>query len=557
METVKDTLKDLNPWWDDPEWHKKDLDIDIVLRSGIERRVRYRFRNKWVSPLLTSENAWGIRVIRGPRRIGKTTLMKLLIKDAIELGLNPKSIVYISLDNVDLKEAVEKGRISLRKMLRELIMKRLEKYGRALIIIDEATFYDKWAITIKNLVDEHVIGPKTLVLVTGSYSLELSQAKRELEGRMGVLNGDDIGQRFLYPMRFVEFIENVAQEVNEFLKNNDYYGYPGSLTKLGTRLRIFEELATPGNTKVFKFFEQAYDEIGSLTIGHLEEAHFYTGGFPKAIYSYIVNQQVPDENYVSFYELLVQDAERFRLSPHILRELIRQKLVSCSSFETTLSNLQIHTRSTKGGLKNLKIEDTEKYLHYLTEGSRVLLCLKALNPTSANPTEPITHNITRPFKLIYLDPLMFHSLYWVSRGVKTNIYQVAKKSVRESMLSINEKRNLFSSLYESIVCSHVVRIPVLKYGVYVENYGRGINNKEYADCVAWYFDNKASRYRIVPVEVTTARYIDEENIIEKAKLISNYLNSRLIVASRDKMMVISKGNAEAIVIPAALLLLLI
>ena len=81
----------------------------------------YGFRNKWIRPLVSSSDAWGVRVIRGPRRIGKTTLMKLLIKDVIGGGLNPEAIVYLTLDNVELMEAIGGGIISLRGLLRELI----------------------------------------------------------------------------------------------------------------------------------------------------------------------------------------------------------------------------------------------------------------------------------------------------------------------------------------------------------------------------------------------------------------------------------------------------
>ena len=551
-----DILKELNPWWSDPEWYEKDEDIIQVVRSRIERRIRYRLRKKWIETLLSSPDAWGIRVIRGPRRIGKTTLMKLLVRDAIDAGIHPEAIVYITLDNVDLKEAIEKGTISLRKLLRDIIKDRIEKYGKTIVIIDEATFYDKWAITVKNLVDEHVIGPGVLLLVTGSYSLELSQAKRELEGRMGVLDGDDIGQRFLYPMRFVELIENIAQEVNEFLKTNNFFGPPGSLTRIGTRLRIFEELATPENNDILRFFEEAYDEIGNITRGYLEEIYFYTGGFPKAIYSYILNEKVPDEIYTSFYDLLIQDAERFHLSPAILRELIREKLALNASFEATLSDLQVATRLTKGGLKTLGIEEVEKYLYYLTEGAKVLFNLHALDPVSGRD-RPITFNIGKPPKLIYSDPVIFHSLYWISRGVRTHIYETAKSALRASMLGNDEERILYSSLYEAVVCSHVVRIPMLKYGVYTENYGRGKNRKEYADCIAWYFNSRENRYRIIPVEVSTGRNLDEENLLEKARLTRNYLHSRLIVASRDQLTILSRKGDEAIVIPAALLLLFI
>ena len=127
------------------------------------------------------------------------------------------------------------------------------------------------------------------------------------------------------------------------------------------------------------------------------------------------------------------------------------------------------------------------------------------------------------------------------------------------MTSSSEDRIFFSSLYEAVVCSHIVRIPMMKYGVYVETYGRGVNGKEYADCIAWYFDRRVLRHRIVPVEVTTSRKLDEETLLEKAHLAMNYLRSRLIIATRDQLAILTdrKGNVEAIAIPASLLLLLI
>ncbi len=65
--------------------------------------------NQWLKPIL-ERKGWAIRVFRGPRRVGKTTLMKLLIREAIRIGYNPKSITYITLDNEDLRRIIkEKG----------------------------------------------------------------------------------------------------------------------------------------------------------------------------------------------------------------------------------------------------------------------------------------------------------------------------------------------------------------------------------------------------------------------------------------------------------------
>ncbi len=557
MNIIHDVLNELNPWWSDPNWYKKDNDITQVYNTKIERRIRYRLKKRWLESLNLPSNNWGIRVIRGPRRIGKTTLMKLLIKDAIDLGMPRKAIVYLTLDNVDIKEAIERKNISLRKLLRDIIIERKKRYGKAIIILDEATFYNNWALVVKNLVDEHVIGPGVLLLVTGSYSLELSQAKRELEGRMGTLGEDSIGQQFLFPMRYIEFIENISKEVNEFLRKCSY-GRRGNLFKISTRLRIFEELTSFKNYNVLKFLETVYDNIGDSVISYLEDLYFYSGGFPRAMY-YVILGKVPDEIYVSFYELLVQDAERFGLSSNILKELIRRELVQSASFEKTLKDLQIPIKLTKNKERNsvklLKASEVEKYLYYLTEGSKALFTLQAINPISGR--NPITYNKAIPPKIIYSDPLIFHSLYWISRDVKTNIHETAQKIVVNSSISGASKKNLFTSIYEATVCSHIIRIPTLKNGVYVENYGRGKIDRsgpEYADCISWYFDKRIDRYRVIPVEVSIGK-LDEDKIIERAKLARNNLNSRLIVASRKEIGIVSKNNYEAIIIPAALLLL--
>ena len=51
--------------------------------------------------------------------------MKLLIREAINMGYNPKSIIYIALDNEDLRHIIKE--MSLRRILRHIIT--LDSYG--------------------------------------------------------------------------------------------------------------------------------------------------------------------------------------------------------------------------------------------------------------------------------------------------------------------------------------------------------------------------------------------------------------------------------------------
>ena len=215
-------LEELNPWWHDAEWHARDPDIQAVASSRIKPRLLYWIVDQWLKPVL-ERKGWAIRVFQGPRRVGKTTLMKLVVLEAIRMGYNPRSITYITLDNEDLRRIIREN--GLRKVLRYIITHALNQYRYGLALIDEATFYKGWALALKNLVDEGVIRtPGVLVIVTGSYSLELHAAKRELEGRMGTLSGDSIGQRFIYPLRFVEAIESLSYTIRDYLRKTTFTG---------------------------------------------------------------------------------------------------------------------------------------------------------------------------------------------------------------------------------------------------------------------------------------------------------------------------------------------
>lgn len=52
----------------------------------------------------------GVVVIRGPRRVGKTSTLKYLVKTMIEEGYDRKSFFYISLDNEKLFFALGRKR---------------------------------------------------------------------------------------------------------------------------------------------------------------------------------------------------------------------------------------------------------------------------------------------------------------------------------------------------------------------------------------------------------------------------------------------------------------
>ncbi|MEM3489307.1 MAG: AAA family ATPase [Thermoproteota archaeon] len=81
---MKDALEILNPWW----FGEKDNDVDKW------EKQRVKWVPKWIKNL--SLNPFSLNFIIGPRQVGKTTGVKLLIKSLIENGVEKEKIIYLN-----------------------------------------------------------------------------------------------------------------------------------------------------------------------------------------------------------------------------------------------------------------------------------------------------------------------------------------------------------------------------------------------------------------------------------------------------------------------------
>jgi len=82
-------LYEFNPWWQDPQRIEEDPQVTEWRGAAF----------RWVPRLCrTFEDVDVIYTMRGPRRVGKTTLLKLKIMELLRKGANPKNILYFSCD---------------------------------------------------------------------------------------------------------------------------------------------------------------------------------------------------------------------------------------------------------------------------------------------------------------------------------------------------------------------------------------------------------------------------------------------------------------------------
>ena len=99
-------LYTMNPWWYD----RGNIEEDRNLRLFSTKKVK--FYPSFLRELATFEA--GVYVLRGPRQVGKTTSIKLLIRYILRKGANPEDILYLSAEAI-------KDRFELLETIRDFV----------------------------------------------------------------------------------------------------------------------------------------------------------------------------------------------------------------------------------------------------------------------------------------------------------------------------------------------------------------------------------------------------------------------------------------------------
>ncbi|MEQ9404357.1 MAG: ATP-binding protein [Cyclobacteriaceae bacterium] len=152
-------------------------------------------------------------VLMGPRRIGKTVMMYQAIQDLIEEGVDPKKILYFSLDTP----------IYTNVILEELIELALSPQAISIegcyIFFDEIQYFKDWEIHLKVLVDRN---RNTKFVASGSAAAALRM--KSIESGAGRFS-----DFFLPPLTFSEYIDlnkydGLMEEINvDFNGSRPFY----------------------------------------------------------------------------------------------------------------------------------------------------------------------------------------------------------------------------------------------------------------------------------------------------------------------------------------------
>lgn len=177
-----------NPWWSREGWELDDPHL---------RRLRgqaLRLPSPQVDEIDLQRPA--IHMLRGPRQVGKSTDLKLLVRRACNVGFAARRIIYLSLDLLEGRPASE----LLVAIGRALALSTGQDAHPRLILLDEITAAEGWQIAIKVLWDDGRID-RDIVVCTGSSAADLAHGAAErLPGRRGA--GRDM---LVLPQSFAAF----------------------------------------------------------------------------------------------------------------------------------------------------------------------------------------------------------------------------------------------------------------------------------------------------------------------------------------------------------------
>src|ERR1700734_1756625 len=101
-------ILDQNPWWTSPAWRVSDPHLTLLEAQPIRLAANFVANLDLSSP--------GIHILRGPRQIGKSTDLKLLVERALASGFRPRSIVYLALDLLEGRHLSEMARTVQRAL---------------------------------------------------------------------------------------------------------------------------------------------------------------------------------------------------------------------------------------------------------------------------------------------------------------------------------------------------------------------------------------------------------------------------------------------------------
>ncbi len=347
-----------NPWWDDEAWQASDPHLERLAEQPM------RLPADFVAGL-DLENA-GIHILRGPRQVGKSTDLKLLVERVLQSGRDPRSVVYIALDLIEGQPHAELAATVVRA-------KALARHdGPGVILLDEVTLVARWQTAVKALWDGGPIRGD-VVVCTGSSAIDLRRGAAErLPGRRGA-------------------------GVDHLVLPQSFAGFAGALHRslpASPRLTVAQLLAPAGRELLLDA------QIHGPALADALERYMQFGGLPAAVAEAAAGLPAPSEAVKRvLYDSLVREVQRRGAglpATHALLERVIRSLGSKTDWSRMAREMDVPLSRRRGPTSHHTLRD---YIELLADGYflAIVYFWRAGSPTNS---------LSNDKKVFFADPLL-------------------------------------------------------------------------------------------------------------------------------------------------------
>ena len=381
-------LNILNPWWKGKEYINTDKHI-----KEFESK-KYKWQPDLLKKIKLSPN--NLFSLRGPRQVGKTTLLKLIIKNLLNSGINKKAIFFWNCDELlDFRE--------LSSVLREYIeFSKISNIREKYLFLDEISRIKDWQRAIKSLIDSGELEDCCL-LVTGSNTLDIKHGVERLPGRTGKRGKDFI----LLPMNFSDYIKLIRPDISKKIRKIKRV----SIQEINSKINY----TRPFNSELKTLFNQ----------------YLITGGFPLVINEFFVNKEIPEYIYEVYLRWIAGDIAKWGKQEKILMQLLKSVILkqsSALSWDSLAKESEIKSHKTVSAY----VEDLENMF--------VLLVLYFLELNKKIP------NFDKNKKIYIFDPFIYHVF---NRKIFLKENEITSGLI-EAVAIANLSRLTYSNLFPNI-----------------------------------------------------------------------------------------------------------
>lgn len=398
-------LAQRNPWWKGKEFILEDRNLRKRKGSSVDwtPRIKYKFT--------LDEDA--VYTVRGPRQVGKTTLVKIMMEELLSQVSDPQQIFFYACDLVSNPKEFATILDCYLRNTRSILPKE-----RLYLFIDEVSSVKDWQRGFKYLWDAGLFENCTAIF-TGSHSLDIRNASERLPGRRGEVK--DVLDKILLPMKFTEYVETRNSRLGYVIKDLD-------ILSKGRRLEIILALAHAKIPNEVLKLSYHSDELKLLFNDYL-----FTGGIAPAIDAFIAQKEIPATVYDTYIRAMLGDVTRWQKKETSMAQVVQRLIESLAS---TVSWQSICKQTDLGS-------------HHTVEGYVDMLqasfTVSAIYQLDRNKGAPI---FEKDKKVYFEDPFIFHAL-------RSWAYSL---SPFESAKGFIENPESCSKLVESVICNHLIRL---------------------------------------------------------------------------------------------------